>query len=126
MANNTQPKTFCIKQTRGDTWGYKFQRTDTEGEPIMEAPDEMYLTIKVSPNDKTPVIQKTLDDMYMDESGYWHFTIFAEDTNNLAYGTYGADIERIIGDDVKTIAKGTFTFTDEYTWASNQKGAENV
>lgn len=123
---DTQPKIFHLKQTRGDTWGYKFQRTDTSKEVIMEAPDEMYFTVKNSFNDQTPVIQKTLDEMYMDESGYWHFTITPQDTDNLPYGKYVGDVERIIGDDVKTIAKGTFTLTEESTWALNQKGANNA
>lgn len=124
--NKTQPKIFHIVQTRGDTWGYKFQRFDFDGDLITDRPDAMYFTVKNSFNDRTPAIQKTLDDMYLDEDGFWHFTITPEDTNNLAYGEYYADIERIVAGDVKTIAKGTFKLTEEATWASNEKGDNNV
>lgn len=122
MANNLQPKTFAIAQTRGDTRGYKFQRIDMEGAIITEAPDKMFVTFKKSYNDKSFVFQKTLDELYMDEEGWWHFTIAPEDTNNLPYGKYYGDIERIIADDVKTIARGTLTLLEEATWASNEGG----
>ena len=122
MANNSQPKTFAIAQVRGDTRGYKFQRTLEDETVIMEAPDKIFVTFKKSFNDKSFVFQKTLDELYMDEEGWWHFTITPEDTNNLPYGKYYGDIERIIADDVKTIARGTLTLLEEATWASNEGG----
>lgn len=121
MAN--KPKPFAIAQIRGDTRGYRFQRTlEDETTVIMESPDKMFVTFKKSYNDKSFVFQKTLDELYMDEEGWWHFTITPEDTNNLPYGKYYGDIERIIADDVKTIARGTLTLLEEATWASNEGG----
>lgn len=124
--NKAKPKKFAISQPRGDTWGYKFQRFDFDGDVIMDRPDEMYFTVKNCFHDKDFVIQKTLADMYIDEEGFWHFTITADDTNNLAFGVYDADVERIVSGDVKTLATGTFTLTEEVTYASNEKGANNA
>lgn len=109
-----------LSQTRGDTAGYTFQRLDTDGEIITTTPDALYFTVKKAYTDSTALLQKTIDDMTMDEDGTWSFTVQAGETDSLAFGDYVYDIEVIADDAVTTIAKGTFTLTPEATWQSNE------
>lgn len=109
-----------LKQTRGDTVGYNFQRKDSEGTAITTEPQAIYFTVKARWTDRHPLIQKTKSDMTMDEDGYWHFTIQSFETDNLPYGEYVYDIEVIDNDAVQTIVKGKFTLTEESTWHINE------
>lgn len=109
-----------LKQTRGDTVGYNFKRIDNEGQPITTRPDALYFTVKAKWIDKEALLQKTIDDMTMDEDGTWHFVIQAGETDMLAFDNYVYDIQVNDNDAVTTIAKGTFTLTPEATWQSNE------
>ena len=109
-----------MKQIRGDTKRYYFQRLNADGDPITERPDKLYFTVKKKTTDKVVLIQKTLDDMQVDDDGTYHFTIEPEDTDELKYMNYVFDIE-VITDGVKTtIAKGGFTIEDEVTFAEDE------
>ena len=109
-----------LSQTRGDTAGYNFKRIDNEGQPITTRPDALYFTIKARWIDRKALLQKTIDDMTMDEDGTWHFVIQAGETDAMAYGSYVYDIEVIDDDAVQTISKGKFTLTEEATWLANE------
>lgn len=109
-----------LKQTRGDTVGYNFKRIDNEGQPITTRPDALYFTVKAKWIDKEALLQKTIDDMTMDEDGTWHFVIQAGETDMLAFDNYVYDIQVNDNDAVTTIAKGKFTLTPEATWQSNE------
>lgn len=109
-----------IKQTRGDTRQYNFKRLNSDGEAITTIPDALYFTVKTSYDVQTPVFQKTIDNMAMDEDGTWRFTIEASDTNNLPYGAYVYDVEVIENGAVTTISKGKFILEGESTWAVNE------
>lgn len=109
-----------LEQTRGDTRSYCFQRKDANGNVITDTPDSLYFTVKTSFNIRAFVLQKTLEDMTMDEDGTYHFTIEPEDTENLDYGAYAFDIQVTQDGIVATIAKGRFILTEEATWASNE------
>lgn len=109
-----------IKQTRGDTRSYKFTRLDPQGEVITAIPDSLYFTVKTSYNTPNFVIQKTLDDMTIDEENVYHFTIEPNDTEQLPYGTYVFDIQVTQDGVVTTIAKDKFVLTQEATWVINE------
>lgn len=109
-----------MQQIRGDTKKYYFQRKDKDGGVITEQPDSLYFTVKKTVFDKTPVLQKTLEDMTVDENSVYHFTIEPEDTDNLEYKNYVYDIQ-VVQDGVKTtIAKGSFIIEEEVTFAENE------
>lgn len=110
--------------TRGDTKVFKFKLTDKNKEDISLTPgDKLYLTVKQTPNSKKVEIQKTLDNgIVLKDDGYYYVTISAEDTANMAYGTYGYDIEiKTMTGIVQTLIIGSITLTEEYTF----KGDEN-
>lgn len=109
-----------IRQIRGDTRNYRFQRLNADGTPITTRPDKIYFTVKKKDTDKDVVFQKTIDDMTIDDDGTYHFTVEPTDTNGLKYMTYVFDIE-VITDGVKTtIAKGGFTVESEVTFVENE------
>ncbi len=110
-----------LSQTRGDTAGYTFKRVNAQGQTITTAPDKIYFTIKQSFNNEQALLQKTMDDMVMDNDGTWHFVIQAGETDTLAFGSYVYDIEVIDNDAVSTIAKGKFVLTEEATWKANEE-----
>lgn len=112
---------YIIEQIRGDTGRYKFTRKDEDGNVIATRPDAMWFTVKTTYKVPQMVLQKTLDDMEIDENGVWHFTIEPTDTNNLIFGTYNYDLE-VIQDSVKTtISYGEFRLSKEVTWATNER-----
>ena len=109
---------------RGDTKKIKIFRTkDKEGKEIIkEKVDNLFFTVKENDVTKEMLFQKKLSDntiTYTDD-GYYHIVIKPEDTDNLAYGTYFFDIERIIGDDVKTYVVGELEITSEITHHENE------
>lgn len=109
-----------MELTRGDTGQYKFQRLDADGQVITTAPTAMYFTVKKSYQSATAEVQKTLDDMTIDEDSYWHFTLDPEDTEALDIGNYVYDIEVTTEGVVSTIAKGTLKLLAEATWYTNK------
>lgn len=109
-----------IQVIRGDTVQFKFQRVNSDG-VILDTPYAMFFSVKETANKERLVFQKTLDDMMMDEEGYWHFTIWPEDTNGKQYGNYVFDVEVIPQENYKsTVAFGTFKLLPEVTWAQNE------
>lgn len=109
-----------MELTRGDTGRYKFRRTDEAGNPILTVPSSMYFTVKKNYGLDSFIFQKKLEDMTIDASGFWHFTIEPADTQTLNTGNYVFDIEVTTDDVVQTIAKGTLRLTDEATWYNNK------
>lgn len=109
-----------MKIIRGDTKSYKFQRKDAEGHAITQKADKIYFTVKKNNQVLEPIFQKTIDDMTFDNDGTYHFTIEPEDTNNLEYGNYYYDIERIYEGNKKTISRGQFKVDYEITFAGNE------
>lgn len=105
---------------RGDTGAFKFQRLDSDGEPITATPTAMYFTVKKTYANSADVFQKTLADMTMDADGTWHFVIAPEDTATLDYGAYVFDLEVTTDEYVQTIAKGKLILDEEATWVRNK------
>lgn len=103
--------------TRGDTYKFKFQRLDSENQPIMTKAEKMWFTVKSDYYTKNIKIQKTLDNgIEFTEDGFYHITIQHEDTKDLTYGTYVCDIQVENSNVVQTIFKDTITLTNEVTF----------
>ena len=111
---------YNLSIIRGDTIPLKFQRKDNEGNVIMIEADKAYFTVKKNVSQTNVLIQKTLDDMTLDEEGVYHFTILPEDTDGLDYGTYVYDLEIIQNEIVTTISRGEFIIESEVTFAENE------
>ena len=111
---------YNLSMIRGDTTSLKFQRKDNDGNVIMLQADKAYFTVKKSTAQSNYLIQKTLDDMVLDEEGVYHFTINPEDTDDLDYGTYVYDLEIIQNEVVTTISRGEFIIESEVTFAENE------
>lgn len=110
-----------MKQIRGDTRKYYFQRKNANGEVITSRPDSLYFTVKKDYRAEDFLIQKTLDDMTLDEDGTYHFTIEPSDTDDLKYGSYVCDIQ-VTQDAIKTtILKDEFVIEEEVTFSSNEE-----
>lgn len=109
-----------IQIIRGDTAKYKFKRVNAQG-TILTRPDALFFSVKETATKEKVVFQKTIEDMWMDEQGFWHFTIEPEDTNGKQYGNYVFDIETIANDGIKTtVAYGVFKLLPEVTWVENE------
>lgn len=105
---------------RGDSKAYKFQRKDREGNILTDKPTTLFFTLKTSFNTKDFVLQKTLDNMYISEDGYWHFVLNPDDTEDLPYGKYCWDIQ-VVQDGFKTtISRGFLVLSNESTWKENE------
>lgn len=109
--------------TRGDTKVFKFKLKDKNGEVLnLASTDKMYLTAKKSATSKEIAFQKTLGNgIELKSDGYYYVTINSEDTANLAYGTYGYDIQiKTATGIVKTLLIGSITLTEEYTFKGDE------
>lgn len=103
-----------MKLIRGDTFRFKFQRKDLDGNVITTAPTQMWFTVKRDYETKTNLIQKTLNNgITLDSAGYYHIVINHEDTCDLYYGSYVCDIQIQNGDDIVTLFKDTITIEEE-------------
>ncbi len=108
--------------TRGDTFQFKFEIKDKEGEKLpLGVGTKIYFTVKKNRNSKKVLIQKTLGNGIEYRDGFYYVRINASDTSPLAYGTYIYDIEFKQDDIVKTLTLGEISLTDETTF----KGDEN-
>lgn len=108
--------------TRGDTFQFRFKLQDKSGETLeLDKGTEIYFTVKKNRNSKKVLIQKKLNSGIERQDDFYYVRINADDTSNLAYGTYNYDIEFKDDDFVKTITLGQMTLTDEIT----HKGDEN-
>lgn len=75
----------------------EFQRKSAGGTPIETTPTELYFSVKARATDEVVLIQKTLtagDFVYMG-NGVWRVSIIPQDTSDLAFGTYKADVKVI-------------------------------
>lgn len=103
--------------TRGDTYKFKFQRLDSDNQPIMTKTEKMWFTVKTNYYTEDIKLQKTLDNgIEYTEDGYYHITIEHDDTKDLSYGAYVCDIQVENAGVVQTIYKGNLTLTNEVTF----------
>lgn len=124
MDIKSKVKYVHIEMVRGDTQKIRICRSrDEEGKEIIkEKVDSLFFSVKENDVTKKLLFQKKLSDntiTYTDD-GYYHIVIKPEDTDDLVYGTYFFDIERIIGDDVKTFVEGELKIKSEITHRENE------
>lgn len=124
MDIKSKVKHVHIEIVRGDTEKIKICRSKAkeEKEIIKEKVDNLFFSVKENDVTREVLFQKKLSDntITYTEDGYYHVVINPEDTDNLAYGTYFFDIERIIGNDVKTPVVGELEITSEITHHENE------
>jgi hypothetical protein len=110
---------LCINLPRGDIRHVKF-KVLSGGEEFTEL-DEIYFTVKSNTKTEKIIFQKKLSsgDIVLGEDGFYHFTIYDTDTDDLSYGVYRFDIE-IVGDEIKQTKLGTLELTEEVTFAANE------
>ena len=111
-----------IIMARGDLEPQTFVVTEN-GQPPVEPFDNIYFTVKRSPNDRQALFQKKLSDdtIYETETpGTYGFVIEPEDTDGLGYGVYGFDFEFYRDGTLKKTVTGRLTLTEEYTHHNNE------
>lgn len=110
-----------LTMRRGDTKFLKFTRHTKDGEPILEKADKVYFTVKTEDLKKSPVIQKTIDDMVFDDNtGEYRFRIQPEDTESLSFISYKYDIQIVSDDVVSTPAVGRLRLLEEVTFKTDE------
>lgn len=103
--------------TRGDTYKFKFQRKNFNGEVIETKSQNMWFTVKNNYNSDKIIIQKTLENgITFDDDFYYHITIDHDDTKDLSYGDYVCDIQVENDGVVSTIYKDVISLTEEVTF----------
>lgn len=119
-------KTIDYEFKRGDTNALKKFRVLDKNEEVMELTtnEQLYFTMKSNPNSDEVLVQKTINNgIYLEDDGYYHITLEADETSKLNYGAYVYDIElKSFGSKnvVKTIMEGTITLTEEVTWEGDE------
>lgn len=109
---------------RGDSYekGFVLQDQKLGGRVITEF-DEVYFTVKESPYDKMPVLQKKMSDGGIINDGDGHYTlhILPDDTNHMSFRDYDFDLEFVKGDnEYKKSFVGRLTLTKEITHKSDE------
>lgn len=107
-----------MKFIRGDTYKFKFQRKNLEGNPILIRAEKVWFTVKKNYKTQNKAIQKTLQDktIKFDDEGWYHVTIDSKDTQKLKYQKYVFDIQIENGGVVKTLHKGILELDKEVTF----------
>ena len=116
---------FEISMSRGDIEIVSFN-VYIDGQPIDFTPDDIFFTVKLNPNDRYPLFQKSLSSETIktgETPGTYSFKIDPEDTNSLAFNIeYACDIEVIaLSEDVKKTFYGILSLDAEVTHASNER-----
>lgn len=112
-------KTIDYEFIRGDTKVLnKFRPTDSNGEPLeLSSTDQIYFTMKNANN--VAVIKKKIDNgITLGEDGYYHITLEAVETQDLAVGSYTYDIELDLNLEtlfVQTLIEGEIELTQDTT-----------
>ena len=107
---------------RGDLLTKSFTVKGPGGTPFTDPFDNIYFTVKKYPDDTEYLLQKRLSDggIVSVGNGKYQFTIEPGDTDQMAFGEYGFDIELVINLQLKRTFVGKFTLTKEYTHMRNE------
>lgn len=108
-----------MKFIRGDTYKFKFQRKNLNGELILIRAEKVWFTVKKNYNTTNIAIQKTLINkgiIFDKDDGFYHVTINSKDTQKLKYKKYVCDIQVETGGVVKTLYKGVMELDKEVTF----------
>lgn len=123
--NNNTPivgKLQTLSLNRGTSFKLRGRRIDANGNPILTPPEELYFVVKKRWTDKTALITKTLEDMDFDEDGFYHFTIFPEETEKLDYGKYVWDFTPVDDNNIyrQKPAHGYLVIGNSSGWIINE------
>lgn len=105
---------------RGDTKKLnKFRPTDKNGEVlVLSNTDNIYFSMKKDENGKA-ILKKSINNgIILEDDGYYHITLEADETVDLSVGTYKYDIELVLNLErqfVQTIIEGEITLTQDIT-----------
>ena len=105
---------------RGDTKVLrKFRPTDNNGQPLnLNSTDQIYFTMKKDENGKA-IIKKSINNgIYLEDDGYYHITMEADDTSELVADTYKYDIEMNLNLEkrfARTLIEGEITLLQDIT-----------
>ena len=111
-----------IRMARGDLESRQFLLKNPSGETFTTEPDEIYLTVKKTADDRDFIFQKRLSTGGIAKvvTGKYQFTIMPEDTNNMNYGDYAFDIEIVKNGLIKKTFCGRFILDKEVTHYYNE------
>ena len=111
-----------IVMARGDLETRTFQIVDADGEPYTEQMNDIYMTVKKTPKERSVIFQKRISNgtiSYLGD-GMYQFVIEPHDTDGLAFGDYVFDIELIKQDEIKKTFCGLLKLMPEVTHAVNE------
>jgi len=111
-----------IRMARGDLESRQFLLKNASGETFTTEPDEIYLTVKKTADDKEFIFQKRLSTggITLVQTGKYQFVIEPEDTNKMKYGDYAFDIEIVKNGLIKKTFLGRFILDKEVTHYYNE------
>ena len=112
-----------ISINRGTTLQLKARRRGSDGQPIIDKAQEIYFVVKKHWTDEKALIKKSLKDMTFDSDGYYHFTIYPEDTEGLRYGQYVWDFTPVENNNLyrSKPAHGYFVVGNSAGWIINEE-----
>ena len=113
---------MLIAMPRGDIRWERFVVDDPDGSRTSLNFDSVYFTVKKCKKDKHFIFQKSTKDdtIEMLDLGDYQFKIEPEDTHNMSYGEYYADIQLTYKDLLKETFPVTFVLYGESTWEANE------
>ena len=102
---------------RGDTLKVKFPIVYHDGENVDKKDiATLFMTFKKSAYSHEILIQKELEQVSVDDNGYYTVEIKPEDTETLNYGEYIFDIEVTLTNGYRKTKVGTLTLKEETTF----------
>lgn len=109
-----------IKQfsmTKGDTFAFQIEILDFDTHEVYTGDlTSAYFSVKKRLDSKNFTFQKSIGDgITKVKDGYYRVRVAPEDTADIISGLYVYDLQITIGDDVKTILKGTLNIEQDVT-----------
>lgn len=113
-------KTIDYEFIRGDTKRLKkFRPTTADGQPLeLTNSDNIYFTMKNA--NRIAEVKKSINNgITLENDGYYHITLEADDTEDLNLETYSYDIELVLNlspkEFVATLITGEITLNEDIT-----------
>ncbi len=102
---------------RGDTFAFKFKiKTGNEILTSKEEIETLFITCRKYTKETSKInFEKKIDDIEIDEEGYFHVKFNPEDTEKMNYGVYFFDIEVTLKNGYRKTKLFKFKITEETT-----------
>lgn len=112
---------LTIDLARGDIKYITFTIYDSTDNIVNANMTNVYFTVKKDPNQREPIIQKTLKSGTIKRlENVYALVLNDTDTDYLGYGSYWFDIELERGDVLKQTFTGRLLLTEEITHPANE------